>query len=131
MPSKWSRQSKINMGKSSRQPLAGFGQISLHVNPGREKEGQQHHSLGPLLHAQRSPLFDRRRRQFKKRRDHNVIVAAPPKLLREIVQIGIGLRLAAAVRDQLQSSAHEVMSREDARKLRRSRKNENTKRKSV
>ena len=62
--------------------------------------------LRPLGHAAEAPFLDIRLRQLEKRGIHRGVAAARPHLLDDEVQVGVGLLLTAAVRDEQQGGSH-------------------------
>ena len=99
-------QPELDAGEPRRQPVARRGQVAAHVDAGRQEVRHQYDSASAARRAPRPGLVDVRLGQLQERRlDHGM--AAPPQAIGDVVQVGVGLRLAAAVRDQEQCGFHD------------------------
>jgi len=98
MSSQRLRQQEIDPRKSRRQPVPRRRQVAADVDAGRQEVGEQHHALGAAPHAARAAFLDIRLRQLQKGRLDQRMAAAL-QAFGDVIQVGVGLRLPAAVCD--------------------------------
>jgi hypothetical protein len=100
------RQPKSNLGIPDAQLPAMFLKIVLHMHARGQEIRDQDHVLRTLFDTSPAGRLDRRLGQFQEGSFHNGIIAPATHLRRDRMQVIIGLRLPAAMRNQEQRYLH-------------------------
>jgi hypothetical protein len=94
------------MRKSLPKSRLGIHEIALDMHSGGEEKRQHYYTLCRLRDTLRRGILNRRISQFEKRPFDYGVESASPDFFREMPQVGIGFRSAAAVSDELKSGSH-------------------------
>src|SRR5262249_33670729 len=107
MTAKRLTESEKNRRKLLSQPLALILQVLLHVHSSREEIRKQDDTIGSSVEATPSRLLDGGPRQFQESDlDHPTEPRA--QLLRDMMQVRVGLGLPAPVGNQHKSGCHAI-----------------------
>jgi hypothetical protein len=111
MPAQRLSQAKFDVGISLTQPDVCLRQIAADVNTGREKVRQQHDPVRALRNAAGSAAIDVGLGQLQKTRLDDGERTLNPQRIDDVMQVGVGLRFPAAVRDEEDGGVHRMKPR--------------------